>query len=61
MMLFKAKRVAEKEYEDLVQEKGLTPEEAKQRVLSKPKTRWGINYTKHHVAGTAANFLKEVA
>ncbi len=59
MMLFKAKRAAEAEFEGALQEKGLTSEQLKQQVRGNKAS--AIHYSKHKVAGTAANLLHEVA
>jgi predicted nucleotide-binding protein (sugar kinase/HSP70/actin superfamily) len=61
MMLFKAKRAAEKEYADLLQEKGLTPDQVKSKLERKKGLAQATHYSKHVVAGTAANLLYEVA
>ena len=59
MMLFKAKRVAEKEYEDLLAEKKLSVEKVKTKLPRSKKL--ATHYSPHVVAGTAANLLYEVA
>ncbi len=61
MMLFKAKRVAEKEYEDLLAEKKLTLDKVKSKLSRKKKLKVATHYSPHVVAGTAANLLYEVA
>lgn len=61
MMLFKAKRVAEKEYETLLEEKKLTVDQVKTKIAKNRKLRDATYYSKHVLAGTAANFLHEAA
>ncbi len=61
MMLFKAKRAAEKEYEDLLARKGLTVEQVKAKIERHRKLRKATHYSPHKAAGTAANFLLEAA
>ncbi|MBI2082418.1 MAG: 2-hydroxyglutaryl-CoA dehydratase [Deltaproteobacteria bacterium] len=61
MMLFKAKRVAEKEYEELLSKKGLTVEQVREKIRADRKLRKATHYSPHVVAGTAANFLLEAA
>jgi len=59
MMLFKAKRAAEAEYEGLLKEKGVTVDKLKKKIRGK-RAR-STHYSKHVVAGTAANLICEVA
>ncbi|MBX7148332.1 2-hydroxyglutaryl-CoA dehydratase [bacterium] len=61
MMLFKAKRVAEKEYEDILAEKKLTVDKVKSKLDGSRKFSKATHYSPHIKAGTAANFLLEVA
>ena len=61
MMLFKAKRAAEKEYEDLLAEKKLTVDKVKGKITKSQKLKVSTHYSPHVVAGTAANLLYEVA
>ena len=61
MMLFKAKRAAEKEYEDLLAEKKLTVDKVKGKIEKSSKLKIATHYSPHVVAGTAANLLYEVA
>jgi predicted nucleotide-binding protein (sugar kinase/HSP70/actin superfamily) len=61
MMLFKAKRAAEKEYEDLLVEKKLTVDKVKDKIERNTKLKVATHYSPHVVAGTAANLLFEVA
>ncbi len=60
MMLFKAKRAAEKEYEDLLTNKGLTLEKVKGIISKKRKLKDATHYSPHVVAGTAANLVCEM-
>ena len=59
MMLFKAKRAAEAEYEEAMKEKGLTVEKLKKKI--KGSRASSTFYAKHKGAGTAANLVFEVA
>ncbi len=59
MVLFKAKRVAEAEYANLLTEKNLTVEAVKARIKKSRKLSDTVHYSPHKVAGTAANFLVE--
>jgi predicted nucleotide-binding protein (sugar kinase/HSP70/actin superfamily) len=59
MMLFKAKRAAEAEFEELAKSKGLDREALKKKV--KGSRAKATHYAKHAAAGTAANLLCEVA
>lgn len=61
MMLFKAKRAAEKEYEELLAKKGLTIEAVKAKIEKNRRLRKTTHYSPHQAAGTAANFLLEAA
>ncbi|MBI1909597.1 MAG: 2-hydroxyglutaryl-CoA dehydratase [Deltaproteobacteria bacterium] len=61
MMLFKAKQVAQKEYEGLLTDKGLTVDEVKARIEKNRRLKKTTYYSPHKVAGTAANFLLEAA
>ena len=61
MMLFKAKRAAEKEYEDLLAEKKLTVDKVKDKLDHSSRLKVATHYSPHVVAGTAANLLYEVA
>ena len=61
MMLFKAKRVAEKEYEDLLAQKKLDVAKVKSKISRNRKLKVATHYSPHVVAGTAANLLFEVA
>lgn len=61
MMLFKAKRVAEKEYTDLLDQKKLNVEKVKYKISRSRKLKTATHYSPHVVAGTAANLLFEVA
>jgi predicted nucleotide-binding protein (sugar kinase/HSP70/actin superfamily) len=61
MMLFKAKRAAEQEYSELLEEKHLTGEELQRRLDKHPELQKATHYSPHIVAGTAANLLYEVA
>lgn len=61
MMLFKAKRVAEKEYQDLLAKKGLTVDKVREKIARNRRLRKATHYSPHVVAGTAANFLVEAA
>lgn len=58
MMLFKAKRAAEAEYESLLKEKGLNLDSVKKRIRGRRAK--ATHYSKHVVAGTAANLLCEL-
>jgi len=60
MMLFKAKQVAAKEYQDLLAQKGLTVEKVKEKISGTALEK-ATYYSRHEVAGTAANFLIEAA
>jgi predicted nucleotide-binding protein (sugar kinase/HSP70/actin superfamily) len=59
MMLFKAKRAAESEYEELLKEKGLSVDKLKKKIRG--RRAQATHYSKHVVAGTAANLIHEVA
>lgn len=59
MMLFKAKRAAEKEYEELLQKKGLTVDQVREKITASRRLKKATHYSPHQVAGTAANFLLE--
>lgn len=59
MMLFKAKRAAEQEYEKLLTEKNLTVDKVKEKLDRSRRLRKATYYSPHRVAGTAANFLLE--
>ncbi len=59
MMLFKAKRAAESEYENILKDKGVTVDKLKRKI--KGKRAQATHYSKHVVAGTAANLLLEVS
>jgi len=61
MMLFKAKRAAEKEYEDVLTEKKLNSERFRSMVKGKRKFQDATHYSKHVVAGTTANLICEMA
>lgn len=61
MMLFKAKRAAEKEYNTLLNEKGLSLEKVQKKLEKNKKLSSAIHYSPHKAAGTAANFLHEAA
>ena len=61
MMLFKAKRAAELEYENLLKKKGLTPERVKAKIARSRRLSKTTHYAPHKAAGTAANFLHEAA
>jgi predicted nucleotide-binding protein (sugar kinase/HSP70/actin superfamily) len=59
MQLFKAKRAAEAEFEELAKSKGLDRETLKKKV--KGGRAKATHYAKHQAAGTSANLLLEVA
>ncbi|HEX2568093.1 MAG TPA: 2-hydroxyglutaryl-CoA dehydratase [Polyangia bacterium] len=59
MMLFKARKAAEKEFDEALKENGLTLEEFKRRT-SEGKWAWPFTYPRHTVASTAANTVFEV-
>lgn len=61
MMLFKAKRAAEDEYTQVLNQKHLTVDQLKSRLSKKPKFMSSTHYSPHVVAGTAANLLCEMA
>lgn len=61
MMLFKAKRAAEKEYTELLAQKGLTVAQVKNKLEKNRRLKSAIHYSPHKKAGTAANFLYEAA
>ena len=61
MMLFKAKRSAEKEYEELLANKKLTVDQAKAKIAKNRRLSKTTHYSPHQAAGTAANFLHEAA
>ncbi len=61
MMLFKAKRAAEQEYENLLKEKGLTTDQVKALIEKNSRLSKTTHYSPHKAAGTAANFLHEAA
>jgi predicted nucleotide-binding protein (sugar kinase/HSP70/actin superfamily) len=61
MMLFKAKRAAEQEYEDLLRSKKLDLERVKAKLSRRSKYQKATHYSPHVVAGTAANLLVEMA
>jgi len=61
MMLFKAKRAAEQEFEELLAKKKLNPERFKNLVKAKRKFQDATHYSKHVVAGTTANLIYEMA
>ncbi|MCP5467979.1 MAG: 2-hydroxyglutaryl-CoA dehydratase [Deltaproteobacteria bacterium] len=60
MMLFKAKRAAEQEYKEVLQERGLTLDAVKAKIAKSARRRVATHYSKHQVAGTAANLLYEL-
>jgi predicted nucleotide-binding protein (sugar kinase/HSP70/actin superfamily) len=60
MMLFKAKRAAEKEYEDLMKEKKLDLQKIKNKLTHSRKFKKATHYSPHVVAGTAANLICEM-
>jgi predicted nucleotide-binding protein (sugar kinase/HSP70/actin superfamily) len=59
MDLFKARRAAVQEFDELLAKAGLTREEAEKRLA---RSRYGrtLHYPPHRLAGTAANQLAEV-
>lgn len=61
MMLFKAKRKAEQEYEDLLKSKGLTVDTVREKISRNRTLCKTTHYSPHAAAGTAANFLIEAA
>ena len=61
MMLYKAKRAAESEYQKLLDENKVTVDEVRERISRSRRLRTAIHYSPHKVAGTAANFLLETA
>ncbi|MFO1463321.1 MAG: 2-hydroxyglutaryl-CoA dehydratase [bacterium] len=61
MMLFKAKRAAEEEYETLLKNKQLSVEALRQKLAKRSKLQKATYYSPHVVAGTAANLVCEVA
>ncbi|EKD41371.1 MAG: hypothetical protein ACD_73C00743G0002 [uncultured bacterium] len=61
MMLFKAKKVAEKEYQEILAQKGLTIDQVKEKIAKDAALKKATYYSPHEVAGTAANFLIEAA
>lgn len=61
MMLFKAKRSAESEYEKLLAEKKLTVDAVKAKIAKNRRLSKATHYSPHKAAGTAANFLHEAA
>ncbi|MBI2340854.1 MAG: 2-hydroxyglutaryl-CoA dehydratase [Deltaproteobacteria bacterium] len=60
MVLFKAKRKAEEEFEQTLKEKGLTREQWAKKVAKKKKAQDATYYSKHTVAGTTANMVCEL-
>jgi Uncharacterized protein conserved in bacteria len=60
MMLFKAKRAAEQEYEETLKKKHLSMESVKARIAGKKKFQEATHYSPHVVAGTAANLVCEM-
>lgn len=61
MMLFKAKRAAGEEYKKILAEKKLTLEALREKIRRRRRLRRATFYSPHRVAGTAANFLLEIA
>ncbi|MCC6271893.1 MAG: 2-hydroxyglutaryl-CoA dehydratase [Deltaproteobacteria bacterium] len=61
MMLFKAKRAAEEEYETLLKNKRLSVEKLRAKLGKHAKLQRATHYSPHVVAGTAANLVVEVA
>jgi len=61
MMLFKAKRSAEKEYEELLESKHMTVDQVKAKIAKNGRLSKTTHYSPHKAAGTAANFLHEAA
>ena len=59
MMLFKARKAAEKEFNQALEENGITADEFKKRISGK-KWSWSLSYPRHFVAATAANTVFEV-
>ncbi len=59
MMLFKAKRKAEQEYEELLKSQNLTVEQVKSKIAKDRTLNKTTHYSPHAAAGTAANFLLE--
>ncbi len=58
MDLFKAKQNAQREYDALLQDSGLTHARAAQR-LAHSRRGQALYASRHHTAGTAANLLAE--
>lgn len=61
MMLFKAKRAAEEEYETLLKTKKISVDKLKAKLAKRAKLQKATYYSPHVVAGTAANLVAEVA
>ena len=61
MMLFKAKRAAEKEYQTLLEEKQLSVDQVKAKIAKSRRLSKSTYYAPHKAAGTAANFLVDAA
>jgi predicted nucleotide-binding protein (sugar kinase/HSP70/actin superfamily) len=56
MYLFKARRKAKDEFENLLQERGMTVDEANKKL--KRRSRRALHYPKHVLAGTGANMIQ---
>jgi len=61
MMLFKAKRAAEEEYETLLKTKKISVDKLRAKLAKRAKLQKATYYSPHVVAGTAANLVAEVA
>jgi predicted nucleotide-binding protein (sugar kinase/HSP70/actin superfamily) len=59
MDLFKARRLAVQEYENLLKSIGVTREEAQER-FAKSRFKRALHYPPHRIAGTASNQLAEL-
>ncbi|MFN7142118.1 MAG: 2-hydroxyglutaryl-CoA dehydratase, partial [Limisphaerales bacterium] len=59
MDLFKARRAAVQEFDELLKEAGLTREQA-QKMLSRSRRSASLHYPRHRIAGTASNQLAEL-
>jgi hypothetical protein len=60
MMLFKARKAAEKEFDEALKKSGMSLEEFKRHTSNSTWT-WPFTYPSHTVASTAANTVYEVA
>jgi predicted nucleotide-binding protein (sugar kinase/HSP70/actin superfamily) len=59
MDLFKARKAAVQEFDDLLDQAGVSPEEAQQR-MARSRLSHPLHYPPHRIAGTAANQLAEL-